>query len=90
MGRRANEIMNTMSLSKAKNSEYPDATPAVHLALAKAREQCAATAANIAGAVGGDEEELSNMCVRNLVMVTPMLNQSYFVRKEVIGWDCRI
>ena len=90
MGKRANEIMSAMNLQKAKNSEYPDATPAVHLALAKAREQCAAQAASIAEAVGGDEEELSNMCLRNLAMVTPVLNSSYYVRKEIVGWDCRI
>ena len=47
MGKRANEIMQAKSL--AKNEEYPDATPAVHLALAEARKQCAATAADIAG-----------------------------------------
>ena len=90
MGKRANEIMNIMNINKDKNSEYPDATPAVHLALAKAREQCAATAADIAGQVGGDEEELSNMCMRNLTMITPILNSSYFVRKTVAQWDCRL
>ena len=82
--------MSAMSLANAKNSQYPDATPAVHLALAKAREQCAATASSISESVGGDQEELSNMCLRNLAMVTPVLNSSYYVRKEVIGWDCRI
>ena len=34
MGRRANEIMAAMSMKK--NEAYPDATPAVHIALAKA------------------------------------------------------
>ena len=36
MGRKANEIMKVMDLNrgKANAGEYPDATPAVHLALA--------------------------------------------------------
>jgi len=53
---RANEIMNAMSLTKAKNSQYPDATPAVHLALAQARSDCAENTAALAERIGADEE----------------------------------
>ena len=53
---RANEIMNAMSLKKAKNSQYPDVTPAVHLALAQARSDCAENTAALAERIGADEE----------------------------------
>eukprot|EP00354_Favella_ehrenbergii_P001967 CAMPEP_0170469458 /NCGR_PEP_ID=MMETSP0123-20130129/12280_1 /TAXON_ID=182087 /ORGANISM="Favella ehrenbergii, Strain Fehren 1" /LENGTH=85 /DNA_ID=CAMNT_0010736331 /DNA_START=53 /DNA_END=310 /DNA_ORIENTATION=+ len=85
--------MNAMSLSKAKNSDYPDATPAVHLALAKVRSQCATDSASLAESCSADEEmteAFSSMCVRNAAMLSPVLNQSYYVRKEVLGWDCRV
>ena len=89
MGKRANEIMSAMSLKK--NEEYPDATPAVMLALAKARKECAASAQSLAEQVGdADDEMLSSMCLKNVAMLTPVLNSSYFVRKEVLGWDCRV
>ena len=88
MGRRANEIMKAMSLKK--DSEYPDATPAVRLALAQVQQQCAESAVTIAEKVGGDEEAMASMCVRNAAMITPSLNSSYFIRKEILQWDCRI
>ena len=44
---KANEIIAAMSLAKAKNNEYPDATPAVHMALNKARKQCAVDATSL-------------------------------------------
>jgi len=53
---RANEIMNAMSLKKAKNSQYPDATPAVQMALAQARQDCADNTAALAERIGADEE----------------------------------
>ena len=53
MGRK-DEIIRAMSLKK--NSEYPDATPAVFLALSQARKQCAADAAALAERVGADDE----------------------------------
>ena len=43
--------------------------------------------------MGGDEEQveaLQAMCLRNVAMVTPVLNQSYYIRKEILQWDCRI
>ena len=89
MGKRANDIMNMMNLQKAKNADYPDFTPAVKLELAKAQKMCAESAATMAANIdGADEEALTNMCVRNVAMVTPILNQSYFVRKEICQWDC--
>ena len=78
------------AMSMKKNEAYPDATPAVHIALAKATAQCAATAATMAEAMGGDEEQMTSLCVRNAAMISPILNSSYYVRKEVMGWDCRI
>ena len=90
---RANEIMNAMSLKKAKNSQYPDATPAVQLALANVRKECAESSASLAERIGADEETqetLNSMCVKNVAMLTPVLNSSYFVRKEVMGWDCKV
>ena len=81
--------MNAMSLSQAKNSEYADATPAVRLALAQVQKSCAETSAAIAEQVGGDEEAMQTMCVRNAAMLNPVLNQSYFIRKEVLQWDAR-
>ena len=92
MGRKE-EIMQAMSLSKAKNRNYPDATPAVHLALAQARKRCDADAAALAESSGADEDSqaaFSSMCLRNSTMITPVLSSSYFVRKEVLGWDCRV
>ena len=92
MPSRVAEIKSAMSLKKAKNAEYPDATPAVHLALQQVRSQCESYAQSLAEKVGGDEETqeaFSSMCVRNGVMLSPLLNQSYFVRKEVLQWDCR-
>ena len=89
MGKRANEIMSAMSLKK--NKEYPDATPSVLLALSKARKECAAAAESLASQVGdADEEMMTSMCLRNVAMITPALNSSYYVRKEVLGWDCRV
>lgn len=53
MGRK-DEIIKAMSLKK--DSKYPDATPAVFMALAQARKQCAADASALAERVGADEE----------------------------------
>ena len=89
MGKRANEIMGLMSLEKSKDSEYPDKTPAVMLTLSKVQKQCAESAAAIAEQIGADEESMTAMCVKNAAMLDPVLNQSYFVRKEVMQWDCR-
>jgi hypothetical protein len=89
MGRRE-EIMSMMSLSTAKNPDYPDATPAVHIALEKVQKQCSETAATVAEKVGGDEEALQTMCVRNAIMLNPVLNSSYYIRKEVLQWDSRL
>ena len=92
MGRKE-EIMNAMSLSKAKKRGYDDATPAVHLALAKARAQCDSDAASLAATSGADEDTqaaFASMCVRNTAMITPVLNSSFYVRKEVLGWECRV
>ena len=43
---RAQEIMSAMSLKK--NRDYPDYTPAVAMALQKARSMCATDAAKLA------------------------------------------
>ena len=72
MGKKAQDIMSAMSLEK--NPEYPDATPAVHMALAKARELCAESASTIAQQMGADEEGqelLASICLRNSAMITP-------------------
>ena len=88
MGRRAQEIMSMMSLSK--DSAYPDATPAVLLALEQVKAKCAATAGALAEKMGGEEETVAEVCVRNQIMLTPVLNGSYYIRKEVLGWDARV
>ena len=69
--------MNAMSLSKSKNKEYPDATPAIHMALAQARKQCQESAQSIAEKIGADEEgqeALSSMCLKNVAAISPLLN----------------
>lgn len=86
MGRAA-EIKAMMG--QKKNAEYPDLTPAVSIALAKAQSECAESAASIAAQMGGDEETLTSMCVKNYAMVTPVLNSSYYIRKEVCAWDAK-
>ena len=88
MGRQQ-EIMALMN--QKKDAAYPDLTPAVRLELAKTQAKCAESAAALAATMdGADEEALNSMCVRNMAMVTPILNQSYYIRKEVLGWDCRL
>ena len=89
MGKRADEIMNAMSLKQEKNAEYSDATPAVRLALASVQKACAETSSAVAAQVGGDEEMMQSICVNNAAMLHPVLNQSYYIRKEVMGWDAR-
>ena len=80
-------------MSLKKNRDYPDYTPAVAMALQKARSMCATDAAKLAESSGADEETqdaFASMCLRNVAMITPALNSSYYVRKEVLGWDCRV
>ena len=91
MTSRANEIMNIMSIKKGKKAGYSDFTPAVQLALNQARKTCAESSAATAERMGGDDETLeglTSMCVRNMAMVNPVLNSSYYVRKEILQWDC--
>ena len=91
MTSRAAEIMNIMNIKKGKKAGYPDMTPAVQLALKKARTECSESAAATAERMGGDEETLeglTSMCLRNVAMVNPVLNSSYYVRKEILQWDC--
>ena len=72
MGKRANDIMSAMSLKK--DPQYPDATPAVHMALSKAKALCAESVPQIAERMGADEEGqelLASICLRNAAMITP-------------------
>ena len=93
MTSRASEIMNIMNIKKGKKAGYSDFTPAVQIALNAARKECAESAASTAERMGGDDEALeglTSMCLRNVAMVNPVLNSSYYVRKEILQWDCPV